>query len=95
MKFPNIVKKCESELLSLPVKPFKDEIEEYLFYQNKYRKKYFNLAFGKSKHKKLFIKKFYPPLPKYNYNLKIDEIENWEQKYYLLVRAFESTGAII
>ncbi len=100
--FTTIIKECESELLSEIIisRPIvsrtpKNEIREYLVKQNKYRSMYFNLAFGKCKYKKLFIQKFYQPIPKYNYNLKIDEIDNWEQKYYLLLRAFKSTGAFI
>ena len=99
MKFPTIVKECEAELLSKPLKPllWSDETNEYLLEQNKFRDKYFSLAFGKCKYKELFIKKFYKPLPKYNDTLIKDNIDGseWEQKYYLLVRAFKSTGAII
>ena len=94
MIFPSIIQKCESELLSLPIKTFKDKIEEYLYDQNNYRIKYFNLAFGKCKHKNLFIQIFYKPLPKYADDLIEDDIENWEQRYYLLRRTFKYTGAL-
>ena len=102
MKFPTIIKKCESKLLSarrstkpLIVSRCKNEIHEYLVKQNKYRNMYFNLAFGKCKYKELFIEKFYKTLPKYTDKLTKNNIENWERKYYLLVEAFQSTGALI